>query len=84
MKIEKDRKNFLRRELREYEKITPMTEEEREALHEWVHSGRSVHDNGSYACYEGGRPLDFLDCRIAYNNLLNLFDISKLISPIKK
>ena len=23
-------------------------------------------------------------CRIAYNNLLNLFDISKLISPIKK
>lgn len=61
MKIEKDRKNFLRRELREYEKITPMTEEEREALHEWVHSGRSVHDNGSYACYEGGRPLDFLD-----------------------
>ena len=25
-----------------------------------------------------------MDCRIAYNNLLNLFDISKLISPIKK
>ena len=25
-----------------------------------------------------------LCCRIAYNNLLNLFDISKLISPIKK
>ena len=34
MKIEKDRKKFLRKELREYEKITPMTEEEREALHE--------------------------------------------------
>lgn len=60
MKIDRDRKRFLRKELKEYEKATPMTEEEREALYEWVRSGRSVHDNGNYACYEGGKPLDFL------------------------
>lgn len=60
MKIDRDRKRFLRKELKEYEKATPMTDEEREALYEWVRSGRSVHDNGSYVCYEGGKPLDFL------------------------
>src|SRR5699024_12501293 len=52
---------LLKQELREYEKVTPMTEEEREALHEWVAAGNSVHENGSMASYESGRPVDFLD-----------------------
>lgn len=61
MKIEKERKRLLKKELKEYEKVTPMTVEEREAIYEWVRGGRSVHDNGSYACYEGGAPMDYLD-----------------------
>ena len=61
MKISKEKKQFLKKELREYEKITPMTEDERKALHEWVAAGNSVHENGSMALYEGGRPMDFLD-----------------------
>ena len=36
MQGSKERKRFLRRELKEYEKITFMTGEERRELHEWV------------------------------------------------
>ena len=61
MKINKERRRFLRQELKEYEKITPMTEKERAVLHEWVAAGNSVHENGSMACYEGGWLMDFLD-----------------------
>ena len=61
MKIDKEKTQLLKQELREYEKTTPMTEEEKEALHEWVAAGNSVHENGSMASYEGGRPVDFLD-----------------------
>lgn len=61
MKINKEKRRFLKQELKGYEKITPMTEEERSALHEWVAAGNSVHENGSMASYEGGRPVDFLD-----------------------
>lgn len=61
MKISKEKRHFLRQELREYEKVIPMTEEERAALHKWVSQGNSVHENGSMVSYEGGRPMDFLD-----------------------
>jgi hypothetical protein len=61
MKISREKRRFLKQELKEYEKIIPMTEEERTALHEWVAAGNSVHENGSMASYEGGRPMDFLD-----------------------
>lgn len=61
MKISKEKRRFLKQELKEYEKITPMTEEEKVILHEWVADGNSVHENGSMASYEGGRPMDFLD-----------------------
>ena len=47
MKISKEKRQFLKKELREYEKTTPMTEEERKVLHEWVARGYSVHENGS-------------------------------------
>ena len=49
MKINKEKRRFLKQELKGYEKITPMTEEERSALHEWVAAGNSVHENGSMA-----------------------------------
>ena len=61
MKITEKRMQLLRKELKEYETVTPMTDEERAALYEWVEHGNSVHDNGSMASYEGGRPMDFLD-----------------------
>lgn len=61
MKINKERKHFLKQELKEYEKITPMTEVERSVLREWVKAGNSVYENGAFACYEGGRPVNFLD-----------------------
>ena len=61
MKISNEKKQFLKKELREYEKITPMTEEERKVLHEWVDEGYSVHENGSMYFCEDGRPMDFLD-----------------------
>ena len=61
MKINKEKMQLLKRELREYEKVTIMTGEERAALHEWVAAGNSVHENGSMASYENGRPVDFLD-----------------------
>lgn len=61
MKIDKERKKFLRQELKEYEKYTPMTAKEKSILQEWVRAGHSVHENGSMAVYEGGCPVDFLD-----------------------
>lgn len=61
MKKTKERLQLLRKELEEYEAVTPMTSEERSALQEWVEGGNSVHNNGSMAVYEGGRPMDFLD-----------------------
>jgi len=61
MKISKEKRRLLKQELKEYEKTISMTKEERTALHEWVAAGNSVHENGSMASYEGGRPMDFLD-----------------------
>ena len=61
MDIFKEREQFLKKELEEYEKETPMTNDERDALHWWVGKGHSVHENWSLGCYEGGSPIDFLD-----------------------
>lgn len=61
MEKTKERTRLLRKELKEYEAVTSMTAEERSALHEWVEAGNSVHENGSMASFEGGRPMDFLD-----------------------
>ena len=61
MKISKEKRRFLNKELKEYENVTAMTDQERTALREWVHAGNSVHENAAMAVYEGGRPLDFLE-----------------------
>ena len=52
--------NRLEKELKEYLKITPVNEEELEALKEWVADGNSVHTNPSMATDEHGNPSDFL------------------------
>ena len=57
-----ERQRFLEKELREYEKHTEMTSEERAALRRWVRAGNSVHENPSGAQYGGiGGLIDFLD-----------------------
>lgn len=61
MKNTKKRQQLLMQELKAYEKVTPMTDDERKALHEWVKAGNSVHENPGMAHYENGRPMDFLD-----------------------
>jgi hypothetical protein len=61
MRISKERKRFLKQELKEYEKITPMTEEERRELHKWIEAGYSVHENTCCAVGDGNSPIDFLD-----------------------
>ena len=58
---EKERRKFLRKELREYLKTTETTPDELEALKEWVAEGNSVYENGSNAFYEDGTPVWFLD-----------------------
>lgn len=49
------------KELLEYESRTQMTQQERQALHEWVLDGNSVYENDSMGTDETGRPLAFLD-----------------------
>lgn len=61
MKITKEQRALLRKELEEYEETTPMTDEERSVLHEWVDAGNSVHDNSADAVYEDGKTMNFLD-----------------------
>ncbi len=61
MRISAEKRRFLKKELKEYERYTPMKEEEKEALHEWVTAGNSVHENTAMAVYENGRSMDFLD-----------------------
>lgn len=61
MRLSKERKRFLKQELKEYEKKTPMTKKERRELHEWVEAGYSVHENTCCAVGDGNSPIDFLD-----------------------
>ena len=61
MNIHDERLLFLKEELKEYEKETPMTDEERDALHEWVDDGHSVHENPRCGVWDGNVPIDFLD-----------------------
>ena len=60
-KVAPEIKELLIKELKKYEKEIKMTKAERKDLYEWVASGRSPYDNGSYVCYEGGQPMDFIN-----------------------
>lgn len=54
-------RRFRRWELKQYLEFNPMTDEEREALEEWVKSGHGVHENAELCCYVDGGQMDFLD-----------------------
>ena len=60
--LDKNRKDSLRRQLKEYEAtIGTLTEDERKELREWVATGNSVHDN-PYSIYgEDGYPMDYIN-----------------------
>lgn len=45
MKIDKERKAFLRNELNAYEKTHPMSDKERRTLLAWINAGNSVYEN---------------------------------------
>lgn len=49
MKTDKERKTYLRKELKEFEKTNPMTDDERKALRDWVNQGNSVYENSMMA-----------------------------------
>ena len=49
MKIDKDRKEFLINELKEFEKTNPMSADERKALLVWINAGNSVYENSMMA-----------------------------------
>ena len=51
----------LQEELKVYEMSNNLTDKEKNELYEWVAAGNSVHSNPSMACYEGGKPCDFID-----------------------
>ena len=61
MRSSKERKRFLKQELKEYEKRMPMTQDERRELREWINAGYSVHENTCCAVDDGNKPIDFLD-----------------------
>jgi hypothetical protein len=68
----KEHKIELRKELKEYEPtIEDLTDEERNALHEWVSDGNSVYDNPCLIVHEGGRPVDFINAIRTFEEIAN-------------
>lgn len=63
MKFEKqvprETREFLTKQLKEYEQTTRMNKEERRLLHEWVSAGNSPYENGD-CIYGAGGPVDFI------------------------
>jgi len=58
---EKDRKDMLRKELKQYiVTFGEMTPEELNEVHRWVKKGNSVHDNPCYLADEDGRVMDYI------------------------
>lgn len=71
--VKRETREFLMQELKEYERETEMTKEERRLLHQWVASGRSPYDNGDYI-YGAGGPLDFISALRTAQELQDWFD----------
>ena len=59
--VPEENREFLREMLKEYEKETAMTTDERQELHEWVASGRSPYENGDFIHDESGCLMDFVN-----------------------
>lgn len=59
--LEKERRDFLKKELKEYEKsIIDLTPDEQKDLREWVKEGRSCYDNPWYVSTGNGYPVDYI------------------------
>lgn len=58
--VTSEMQELLLQQLKEYELSMPMSKKERKELHNWVSKGRSPYDNGSYVCFDGGYPVDFI------------------------
>ena len=71
MSMNKDKQFLLLEELKEYEKHTELSDDERAILHEWVNAGNSVHENASLAEDGHGHYLDFIDVYREEQDMLN-------------
>jgi hypothetical protein len=70
--LEKERRAFLRQELKDYEKtISDLTSDEKKELREWIKRGRSVYDNPWYISMENGWPMDYVGASRAFDDLLS-------------
>ena len=69
--LEKERRAFLKKELKEYEKsIIDITPDEQRELREWVKKGRSCYDNPWYISTENGWPVDYIEASRTFNDIL--------------
>lgn len=59
-KIEAEKKDFLKKRLREYKAATEMTKEEQKELEKWVADGHDPFDNPWYIYGENGWPMDYI------------------------
>lgn len=82
MKFEKqvprETREFLTKQLKEYEQTTRMNKEERRLLHEWVSAGHSPYENGD-CIYGAGGPVDFISAlhTVQEMNGLRVFQTKK-------
>jgi len=63
--VNKEKMEYLEKELKDYERKTTMTTEERRELHKWVATGNSVHTNPDNIYGENGYPMDFIEAYYA-------------------
>ena len=72
--VTREAREYLTKQLKEYEQHMTMTKEERKELYEWVVSGRIPYDNGDYLCDGCGYPLDFVSALRTNQELQDWFD----------
>lgn len=72
--VKREIRELLEKQLKEYESNVKLTKEERRELHEWVASGQSPYDNGSYLCDCTGVPLDFVHALRLEKEFLDWFE----------
>ena len=72
--IKREVRELLKEQLKEYESAITMTKAERRQLHEWVASGRSPYDNGSYLSDCTGSPMGFVSALRFEKDLLEWFE----------
>jgi len=73
MHTEREIRNALRRELKQYEaSVGDLSPDERKALHQWVADGNSVYENAFWLAGEDGNPLCYIAAmRLVSDMLVN-------------